>query len=144
MCRETHKTVLRNDKLVDVLVEQLQIYRDKEELFLRVIKLLRVGCRYRGYSSYLRSPHEKSNITRMRSILKLVSRKLALAEKYSERNSSVSSSTRRKSHAPSSSSSSRRKKGKSKGNDKVSTLRRCVVSLTKLLDTIDKADEWED
>lgn len=48
-CPATCRSVFEPDNLLDVLVELMQIYRDKEDIFLKAVTLLRIGSKLRGY-----------------------------------------------------------------------------------------------
>jgi Calponin homology (CH) domain/IQ calmodulin-binding motif len=82
-CSLVSRNVFEPENAVDILVEQLQIYRDKDDIFLRIVHLMRIGTCHEGFASYVSGMRDI--LPRMVSIKRLVSHRVKLQHNLCDR-----------------------------------------------------------
>jgi len=76
---KTRPAVFEHSDAVDILTEQLQAYRDKTDLFLKIVQLLQFGCHLIGFSHSIAS--NAKVVRRLKGVHGICNHKFEILEK---------------------------------------------------------------
>jgi hypothetical protein len=137
----TRRSVFAPTNCVDILAELLQIYRDKDRIFLLVTSILNLGCTMVGFAGHMRTLRDVTS--RMRSVRDIMAHKSEAEAKLATRRAALMARQAAKGISSSSSSSTlstpRRGAAAFGPAPPSGGLPACIAALTSLLATIDGA-----